>query len=177
MDDGVLYGPMHNQAAVDAYKAAIQKAVEAGGTIEFGGKQIERPGFYVEPTIISGLPAGAEVVQQETFAPIVYILEANSFEEAIDLNNGVEQGLSSSLFTRSIQNVFQWIGPHGSDCGIVNVNIGTSGAEIGGAFGGEKATGGGRESGSDAWKHYMRRGTVTVNYGNELPLAQGIKFE
>ncbi|XP_036142785.1 putative aldehyde dehydrogenase family 7 member A1 homolog isoform X5 [Monomorium pharaonis] len=177
LDDSVLYGPLHNQAAVDAYKAAIQKAVEAGGTIEFGGKQIERPGFYVKPTIISGLPAGADVVQQETFAPIVYILEANSLEEAIDLNNGVEQGLSSSLFTKSIGNVFQWIGPHGSDCGIVNVNIGTSGAEIGGAFGGEKATGGGRESGSDAWKHYMRRATITINYGNELPLAQGIKFE
>ncbi|XP_071654003.1 putative aldehyde dehydrogenase family 7 member A1 homolog [Temnothorax longispinosus] len=177
LDDGVLYGPLHNQPAVDAYKAACQKAVEAGGTIEFGGKQIERAGFYVEPTIISGLPAGAEVVQQETFAPIVYILEANSLEEAIDLNNGVEQGLSSSLFTKSIGNVFQWISPHGSDCGIVNVNIGTSGAEIGGAFGGEKATGGGRESGSDAWKHYMRRATITINYGNELPLAQGIKFE
>ncbi|XP_032683990.1 putative aldehyde dehydrogenase family 7 member A1 homolog [Odontomachus brunneus] len=177
LDDGVLYGPLHNQKAVDEYQAAIKKAVEAGGTIEFGGKQVERPGYYVEPTIISGLPADAEVVQQETFAPIVYILEANSLEEAINLNNGVEQGLSSSLFTKSIGNVFQWIGPHGSDCGIVNVNIGTSGAEIGGAFGGEKATGGGRESGSDAWKHYMRRATITINHGNELPLAQGIKFE
>ncbi|KAH0952717.1 hypothetical protein HN011_009024 [Eciton burchellii] len=177
LDDGVLYGPLHNQQAVDAYKATIQKAVEAGGTIEFGGKQIERPGFYVEPTIISGLPAETEVVQQETFAPIVYILETSSLAEAINLNNGVEQGLSSSLFTKSIGNVFQWIGPHGSDCGIINVNIGTSGAEIGGAFGGEKATGGGRESGSDAWKHYMRRATITINHGNELPLAQGIKFE
>lgn len=177
LEDGVLYGPLHNQQAVDKYKTAIEKAVKAGGTIEFGGKQIQRPGFYVEPTIISGLSVEAEVVQQETFAPIVYILEANSLEEAIDLNNGVEQGLSSSLFTKSIGNIFQWIGPHGSDCGIVNVNIGTSGAEIGGAFGGEKATGGGRESGSDAWKHYMRRATITINHGNELPLAQGIKFE
>ncbi|XP_066594221.1 alpha-aminoadipic semialdehyde dehydrogenase [Prorops nasuta] len=177
LDDGTLYGPLHNQEAVDAYKETIKKATESGGTIEFGGKQIERPGFYVEPTIISGISADAEVIQRETFAPIVYILEAGSLDEAIALNNNVEQGLSSSLFTRSISNVFQWVGPHGSDCGIVNVNIGTSGAEIGGAFGGEKATGGGRESGSDAWKHYMRRATVTVNHGNELPLAQGIKFE
>ncbi|KAG7209015.1 hypothetical protein KM043_015181 [Ampulex compressa] len=177
LDDGTLYGPLHTQQAVDEYKAAIRKATESGGTIEFGGKQIDRPGFYVEPTIISGLSPEAEVVQQETFAPIVYVLEANSLEEAIAVNNGVEQGLSSSLFTKSIGNLFQWIGPHGSDCGIVNVNIGTSGAEIGGAFGGEKATGGGRESGSDAWKHYMRRSTVTINHGSELPLAQGIKFE
>ncbi|XP_020297922.1 alpha-aminoadipic semialdehyde dehydrogenase isoform X2 [Pseudomyrmex gracilis] len=158
-------------------KTTIQKAVTAGGTIEFGGKQIERPGFYVEPTIISGLSIETEVVQQETFAPIVYILDVNDLDEAINLNNCVEQGLSSSLFTKSIKNIFEWIGPQGSDCGIINVNIGTSGAEIGGAFGGEKATGGGRESGSDAWKHYMRRATITINYGNELPLAQGIKFE
>ncbi|KAG8036195.1 hypothetical protein G9C98_004775 [Cotesia typhae] len=153
------------------------KTVANGGTIEFGGKQIDRPGFYVEPTIISGLGSDNEVIQKETFAPIVYILETNSIEDAIAQNNSVEQGLSSSLFTKNLSSVFQWIGPHGSDCGIVNVNIGTSGAEIGGAFGGEKATGGGRESGSDAWKAYMRRSTVTINYGNELPLAQGIKFE
>ncbi|XP_020297921.1 putative aldehyde dehydrogenase family 7 member A1 homolog isoform X1 [Pseudomyrmex gracilis] len=177
LDDGVLYGPLHNQKAVNAFKTTIQKAVTAGGTIEFGGKQIERPGFYVEPTIISGLSIETEVVQQETFAPIVYILDVNDLDEAINLNNCVEQGLSSSLFTKSIKNIFEWIGPQGSDCGIINVNIGTSGAEIGGAFGGEKATGGGRESGSDAWKHYMRRATITINYGNELPLAQGIKFE
>ncbi|XP_015597329.1 putative aldehyde dehydrogenase family 7 member A1 homolog [Cephus cinctus] len=177
LDDGTLYGPLHNQQAVDAYKETIRKAVESKGKIEFGGKQVERPGFYVEPTIISGLPINSEVVQHETFAPIVYIFEANSLEEAIVLNNSVEQGLSSSLFTKNVASMFQWIGPHGSDCGIVNVNIGTSGAEIGGAFGGEKATGGGRESGSDAWKQYMRRATVTINYGSELPLAQGIKFE
>ncbi|XP_015111476.1 putative aldehyde dehydrogenase family 7 member A1 homolog [Diachasma alloeum] len=177
LEDNTLYGPLHNQGAVDNYKATVAEAMAAGGTIEFGGKQIDRPGFYVEPTIISGLPNDAEVVQSETFAPIVYILEANSIEDAIAQNNNVEQGLSSSLFTKNLSNVFQWIGPHGSDCGIVNVNIGTSGAEIGGAFGGEKATGGGRESGSDAWKQYMRRSTVTINYGNELPLAQGIKFE
>ncbi|XP_076645194.1 aldehyde dehydrogenase 7 family member A1 [Halictus rubicundus] len=177
LENNTLYGPLHNQHAVDKYKKAIDSAVKSGGKIEFGGKQIDRPGFYVEPTIISGLSSDAEIVQTETFAPIVYIFEANSLEDAVALNNGVKQGLSSSLFTKSIENMFRWIGPHGSDCGIVNVNIGTSGAEIGGAFGGEKATGGGRESGSDAWKHYMRRATITINYGNDLPLAQGIKFE
>ncbi|KAK0084177.1 hypothetical protein PV325_007483 [Microctonus aethiopoides] len=177
LDESTLYGPLHNQQAIDAFKTTVAKAVANGGKIEFGGKQIERSGFYVEPTIISGLTTDNEVIQHETFAPIVYILESNSIQDAITQNNNVEQGLSSSLFTKNLSNIFQWIGPHGSDCGIVNVNIGTSGAEIGGAFGGEKATGGGRESGSDAWKSYMRRSTVTINYGNELPLAQGIKFE
>ncbi|XP_012277734.1 putative aldehyde dehydrogenase family 7 member A1 homolog [Orussus abietinus] len=177
LDDATLYGPLHNQKAVHAYKETVKKAMESGGKIEFGGKQVERPGYFVEPTIISGLAISDEVVQNETFAPIVYVFEAKSLEEAIALNNNVEQGLSSSLFTQNVANIFQWIGPHGSDCGIVNVNIGTSGAEIGGAFGGEKATGGGRESGSDAWKQYMRRATVTINHGSELPLAQGIKFE
>ncbi|KZC12794.1 PREDICTED: putative aldehyde dehydrogenase family 7 member A1 homolog [Dufourea novaeangliae] len=178
LENNTLYGPLHNQHAVDEYKViTYRNKILCGGKIEFGGKQIERPGFYVEPTIISGLPADAKIVQTETFAPIVYIFETNSLEDAVALNNGVQQGLSSSLFTKSIENVFRWIGPHGSDCGIVNVNIGTSGAEIGAAFGGEKATGGGRESGSDAWKHYMRRATITINYGNDLPLAQGIKFE
>ncbi|XP_051168268.1 putative aldehyde dehydrogenase family 7 member A1 homolog [Leptopilina boulardi] len=177
MEDSVLYGPLHNQQALDAFEKSVKIAQENGGTVEFGGKRIERSGFYVEPTIISGLSPNDPIVQQETFAPIVYILEFNSLDEAITLNNNVEQGLSSSLFTNNIQNVFQWIGPLGSDCGIVNVNIGTSGAEIGGAFGGEKSTGGGRESGSDSWKQYMRRSTVTINHGTELPLAQGIKFE
>jgi len=131
----------------------------------------------VEPTIITGLAHDAPVVLRETFAPIVYILKCKSVDEAMEWNNEVEQGLSSSLFTQNIGNIFKWIGPLGSDCGIVNVNIPTSGAEIGGAFGGEKATGGGRESGSDAWKQYMRRSTCTINYSKELPLAQGIKFE
>ncbi|XP_043273969.1 putative aldehyde dehydrogenase family 7 member A1 homolog [Venturia canescens] len=177
LDESTLYGPLHNQQAVDSYALTVKKAVASGGVLEFGGNVIDRPGFYVEPTIITDLPMTADVVQKETFAPIVYVLECNSIEEAIAMNNGVEQGLSSSLFTKNLSNVFQWIGPHGSDCGIVNVNIGTSGAEIGGAFGGEKSTGGGRESGSDAWKSYMRRATVTINHGDELPLAQGIKFE
>ncbi|CAL7949207.1 unnamed protein product [Xylocopa violacea] len=177
LDDNVLYGPLHNQHAVDEYKEAVESALQNGGKIEFGGKQIGKAGFYVEPTIISGLSPKAEIVQKETFAPIVYIFEVNSVEDGIAINNSVQQGLSSALFTKNLGNVFQWIGPHGSDCGIANVNLGTSGAEIGGAFGGEKATGGGRESGSDAWKEYMRRMTVTINYGNELPLAQGLKFE
>lgn len=177
LDDNVLYGPLHNQQTLDKYKQAINSALQNGGKIEFGGKQINRVGFYVEPTIITGLSPKAEIVQRETFAPIVYILEANSLEDAIAINNDVQQGLSSTLFTKDVRNMYQWMSAHGSDCGIVNINIGTSGAEIGGAFGGEKATGGGRESGSDAWKNYMRRSTITFNCGNEMPLAQGLKFE
>ncbi|XP_012256643.2 alpha-aminoadipic semialdehyde dehydrogenase [Athalia rosae] len=177
VEESTLYGPLHGSRSVDAYKLAIEKAVKAGGRVEFGGKVIDRPGFYVEPTIISGLSPTSELVRHETFAPIVYIFEAQSLEEAVAVNNDVEQGLSSSLFTKNLGDIFKWIGPLGSDCGIVNVNIGTSGAEIGGAFGGEKATGGGRESGSDAWKNYARRSTITINHGSELPLAQGIKFE
>lgn len=177
LDEKTLYGPLHNQQAVDAYETTVKKAVENGGTIEFGGKKINRPGYYVEPTIITNLKINNEVVKNETFAPIVYIFDYDTIDDAIIKNNIVEQGLSSSLFTKNLSNIFKWIGPHGSDCGIVNVNIGTSGAEIGGAFGGEKKTGGGRESGSDSWKNYMRRSTITINYGNQLPLAQGIKFE
>lgn len=138
---------------------------------------MKRDGNYVEPTIVTGLKPNSPVVQKETFAPIVYFLKTSSLEEAIEINNSVDQGLSSSLFTKDLGSIFRWLGPHGSDCGIVNVNIPTSGAEIGGAFGGEKETGGGRESGSDSWKQYMRRSTVTINYSKELPLAQGITFE
>ncbi|OXU27667.1 hypothetical protein TSAR_014892 [Trichomalopsis sarcophagae] len=155
----------------------IKEAKRKGGIIEFGGNRINRQGFYVEPTIISNLNPEDSVVQNETFAPIVYLFEYDTFEQAINLNNSVDQGLSSALFTENIGQLFKWIGVQGSDCGIVNVNIGTSGAEIGGAFGGEKATGGGRESGSDAWKFYMRRSTITINYGKNMPLAQGIKFD
>merc|ERR1711973_890643 len=177
LDDGTLYGPLHSKVGVSNYLKTLEDAKAAGGVIEFGGKVIEREGNYVEPTIISGLPHDAEVVHRETFAPIVYVLKCKNVDEAISINNEVEQGLSSSIFTKDLGNVFKWMGPKGSDCGIVNVNIPTSGAEIGGAFGGEKATGGGRESGSDAWKQYMRRSTCTINYTKELPLAQGIKFE
>lgn len=177
LDPNTLYGPVHNQAAVDNYLAALEQARQQGGRILFGGKRIDRPGFYVEPTIVADLAADAPIVRQETFAPILYVFRTSGLEEAIAWNNSVDQGLSSALFTRDVSAVFRWIGPHGSDCGLVNVNTSPSGAEIGGAFGGEKHTGGGRESGSDAWKQYCRRATVTLNYSKELPLAQGLVFE
>lgn len=177
LDDGTLYGPMHSKQGVAEYQQALKDAVSQGGTIVCGGKVLDRPGNYVEPTIVTGLAHDAEIVHRETFAPIVYVLKTTSLEEGITWNNEVKQGLSSSLFTKDIGNVFKWLGPKGSDCGIVNVNIPTSGAEIGGAFGGEKHTGGGRESGSDSWQQYMRRSTCTINCSKELPLAQGIKFE
>jgi len=159
LEEGSLYGPLHSQVSVDNYISAIEKVKQAGGTIVCGGKRLEKEGFYVEPTIVTGLAHNAEIVHTETFAPILYVLKCKNLDEGIKWNNEVEQGLSSSLFTTNMQNLFKWIGPKGSDCGIVNLNIPTSGAEIGGAFGGEKATGGGRESGSDSWKQYMRRST------------------
>lgn len=177
LDEATLYGPLHNLQAVENYKATIAEAVKLGGKIECGGKVINRPGFFVEPTIITNLPHDSPVVHKETFAPIVYILKAKNLNQAIEWNNEVDHGLSSSLFTTSIGSAFQWIGENGSDCGIVNINTSPSGAEIGGAFGGEKHTGGGRESGSDAWKQYVRRSTITVNHSADLPLAQGIVFE
>uniref|UniRef100_A0A7N8YLM3 aldehyde dehydrogenase (NAD(+)) n=1 Tax=Mastacembelus armatus TaxID=205130 RepID=A0A7N8YLM3_9TELE len=172
-----LYGPLHTKQAVDQYLAAIQQAKQQGGTMVCGGKVMDRPGNYVEPTIITGLAHDAPIVHTETFVPILYVLKFKTEEEAFAWNNEVKQGLSSSIFTKDMGRVFRWLGPKGSDCGIVNVNIPTSGAEIGGAFGGEKHTGGGRESGSDSWKQYMRRSTCTINYSKDLPLAQGIKFE
>uniref|UniRef100_A0ABI7ZWU6 aldehyde dehydrogenase (NAD(+)) n=1 Tax=Felis catus TaxID=9685 RepID=A0ABI7ZWU6_FELCA len=138
---------------------------------------MDRPGNYVEPTIVTGLAHDASIAHTETFAPILYVFKFKSEEEVFAWNNEVKQGLSSSIFTKDLGRIFRWLGPKGSDCGIVNVNIPTSGAEIGGAFGGEKHTGGGRESGSDAWKQYMRRSTCTINYSKDLPLAQGIKFQ
>uniref|UniRef100_A0A2K6B704 aldehyde dehydrogenase (NAD(+)) n=1 Tax=Macaca nemestrina TaxID=9545 RepID=A0A2K6B704_MACNE len=138
---------------------------------------MDRPGNYVEPTIVTGLAHDASIAHTETFAPILYVFKFKNEEEVFAWNNEVKQGLSSSIFTKDLGRIFRWLGPKGSDCGIVNVNIPTSGAEIGGAFGGEKHTGGGRESGSDAWKHYMRRSTCTINYSKDLPLAQGIKFQ
>ena len=172
-----LMGPLNSKAAVDGFVAAIDKAKAAGGKIETGGAALsDRPGNFVLPTIISGVNNADAVVQTETFAPILYAMPFDTLEEAIALQNGVPQGLSSSIFTRDMQTAEKYLSAAGSDCGIANVNIGTSGAEIGGAFGGEKETGGGRESGSDAWKAYMRRQTNTVNYSDALPLAQGIKF-
>ncbi|MBN3280530.1 AL7A1 dehydrogenase, partial [Polyodon spathula] len=158
-DPSTMYGPLHTKQAVDMYLAAVDQARQQGGTVVCGGKVIDRPGNYVEPTIVTGLAHSAPIVHTETFAPILYVLKFKTEEEAFARNNEVKQGLSSSIFTTDMGKVFRWLGPKGSDCGIVNVNIPTSGAEIGGAFGGEKHTGGGRESGSDAWKQYMRRST------------------
>jgi len=177
LEKNTLLGPLHRPSSVDLYKNAVAKAQEQGGKIITGGKvKTDRPGNFVEPTIVS-IKHDAPIALHETFAPILYVSKVPDLDTAIRYNNEVAQGLSSSLFTTNQQNVFKWIGPSGSDCGIVNVNIPTNGAEIGGAFGGNKETGGGRESGSDSWKQYMRRSTCTINYGKELPLAQGIKFD
>eukprot|EP00744_Colponema_vietnamica_P000833 GILI01001445.1.p1 GENE.GILI01001445.1~~GILI01001445.1.p1 ORF type:complete len:524 (+),score=207.97 GILI01001445.1:48-1574(+) len=171
-----LCGPLHTKAAVEMFKNGIKEIKEQGGEVLVGGAAIEGEGNFVQPTIVAIRP-DAPILQKELFCPILYVLRFSSLEEAIKYNNDVPQGLSSSLFTKDLGNLFKWTGPLGSDCGIVNVNIGTSGAEIGGAFGGEKETGGGRESGSDSWKQYMRRSTCTVNFSKSLPLAQGIKFD
>lgn len=177
LDSKTLCGPVHNAKAVETFKATIETAVSEGGKVLVGGKVLDdRPGFFVTPTVIA-TNAHANVLTEEKFVPIMYVVKINSYEEAVIYNNHVAQGLSSSLFTKNFQQIFDWTGPSGSDCGIVNVNIGTSGAEIGGAFGGEKDTGGGRESGSDSWKQYMRRSTCTINYSDKLPLAQGVSFE
>jgi len=172
-----LMGPLNSRDAVQAYLGAIEKARAAGGKVETGGAAIEGKGNFVLPTIVTGLSSSDEVVQTETFAPILYVMKFRTLDEAIALQNAVPQGLSSAIFTQNLKAAEAFLGAAGSDCGIANVNIGTSGAEIGGAFGGEKETGGGRESGSDAWKAYMRRQTNTINYSDALPLAQGIKFE
>ena len=177
-DPKTLMGPLNSQEAVQAYLGAIDKARAAGGTVRTGGKALtERKGNFVLPTIVTGLENSNEVVQTETFAPILYVMPFKTLDQAIELQNAVPQGLSAAIFTQNLKAAEQYLSAAGSDCGIANVNIGTSGAEIGGAFGGEKETGGGRESGSDAWKVYMRRQTNTINYSDALPLAQGIKFE
>jgi aldehyde dehydrogenase (NAD+) len=172
-----LMGPLNSPEAVQGYLAAIEKAKAAGGSVRTGGAALtDRKGNFVLPTIITGVKNSDEVVQTETFAPILYVMPFTTLDEAIEMQNDVPQGLSSSIFTNNLRAAEQFLSAAGSDCGIANVNIGTSGAEIGGAFGGEKETGGGRESGSDAWKVYMRRQTNTINYSDALPLAQGIKF-
>ncbi|MDQ7996127.1 MAG: aldehyde dehydrogenase family protein [Luteibacter sp.] len=173
-----LMGPLNSPEAVQTFVAAVEKAKASGGTVRTGGKALtDRKGNFVLPTIITGLSNTDEVVQTETFAPILYVMPFDTLDEAIAEQNAVPQGLSSALFTQDLKAAEQYLSAAGSDCGIANINIGTSGAEIGGAFGGEKETGGGRESGSDAWKVYMRRQTNTINYSDSLPLAQGIKFE
>nr|WP_216900263.1 aldehyde dehydrogenase family protein [Nocardia alni] len=178
LDDGVLVGPLINGQAYTAMQAAIARAIADGGELLCGGERVETDAddsYYVRPALIR-MPAQTEIVREETFAPILYVLTYENFEDAIALHNGVPQGLSSAVFTQNQREAERFLAADGSDCGIANVNIGTSGAEIGGAFGGEKETGGGRESGSDAWKAYMRRATNTVNYSTDLPLAQGITF-
>ena len=176
LDPATLMGPLIDAGAVRQFEAAVAQAVASGGRLLTGGKVLDRPGCFVEPAIVVA-EAGWEIVRTETFAPILYLIPFRSLDEAIRLQNEVAHGLSSAIFTDRLQHAERFLSPAGSDCGIANVNIGTSGAEIGGAFGGEKDTGGGRESGSDAWKAYMRRQTCTVNWGSELPLAQGINFD
>ena len=175
LDSNTLMGPLVNQQAVDDYLNAIDRVKSSGGTVHTGGKSIEGKGYFVEPAVVSAQNEW-DIVQEETFAPILYIIKYKDIDEAITIHNDVPQGLSSSIFTTNIANAEKFLSQRGSDCGIANVNIGTSGAEIGGAFGGEKETGGGRESGSDSWKQYMRRQTNTINWSKDLPLAQGIEF-
>jgi aldehyde dehydrogenase (NAD+) len=177
--DGTLVGPLINERAYHNMMQALEQADRDGGELVAGGGRREVDGapdaYYVEPALVR-MPAQTDLVRRETFAPILYVMSYGQFEQAIALHNGVPQGLSSSIFTRDQREAERFLAADGSDCGIVNVNIGTSGAEIGGAFGGEKSTGGGRESGSDAWRAYMRRATNTINYSHELPLAQGVQF-
>ena len=179
LSDGTLVGPLVDKLAFDAMQSALVQAKEQGGVVRGGERALsnEHPeAFYAAPALVT-MPAQTEVVCHETFAPILYVLKYERLEDAIALQNNVPQGLSSAIFTTDIREAEAFMAASGSDCGIANVNIGTSGAEIGGAFGGEKETGGGRESGSDAWRQYMRRVTNTVNYSNSLPLAQGVKFD
>ena len=176
LEKDTLMGPLVNKNAVNDFSNAIERAIENGGEILYGGTTLDGPGNFVTPTIVSA-ENDWDIVQEETFAPVLYLMKYNSFDDAIFMHNDVPQGLSSALFTTNVRNAEKFLSSTGSDCGIANINIGTSGAEIGGAFGGEKETGGGRESGSDSWKQYMRRQTNTINWSNELPLAQGIKFD
>jgi aldehyde dehydrogenase (NAD+) len=176
--DGVLVGPLVDQRSFEAMEAALVEAKKHGGKVHGGGRVtggVPAGGYYVRPAVVE-IDASAPIVQQETFAPILYLVRYQSLDDAIRMHNDVPQGLSSAILTQDVREAERFTSAAGSDCGIANVNVGTSGAEIGGAFGGEKETGGGRESGSDSWKMYMRRVTSTVNYSDDLPLAQGIKF-
>jgi len=173
MDAGTLMGPLIDEQAVENMMRGLERIREQGGEVIYGGRRLK--GCFVEPAIVKS-NASMPILQEELFAPVLHLVEFDTLEEAIAWHNGVPQGLSSAIFTDSLKTAETFLGARGSDCGIANVNIGTSGAEIGGAFGGEKETGGGRESGSDAWKAYMRRQTVTINWSGEMPLAQGIEF-
>jgi aldehyde dehydrogenase (NAD+) len=176
LDSNTLMGPLIDRHAINDYQAAIAHIRGRGGKILYGGRVVKGKGYFVEPTIVE-VSRQTAIVKQETFAPILYVLRYRNLKGAIYMQNDVPQGLSSAIFTNSLRNAELFLSSRGSDCGIANVNIGTSGAEIGGAFGGEKETGGGREAGSDCWKAYMRRQTNTINWSKELPLAQGIKFD
>lgn len=176
LDPGTLMGPLIDERAIKSFQSAIAAAQQHDGTLLCGGKRLERAGHFVEPALIR-TRNDSEIVQRETFAPVLYLIPYKTLDEAIELQNQSHHGLSSAIFTDSLRAAEKFLSAQGSDCGIANVNIGTSGAEIGGAFGGEKDTGGGRESGSDAWKAYMRRQTNTVNWSREMPLAQGIRFD
>ena len=176
LDETTLMGPLTDENSVQRFEQAIARAKDAGGEVLAGGERIEGDGHFVQPTIIRA-ENHWDIVQEETFAPILYVMTYKTLEDAMAMHNNVRQGLSSSIFTTDMRNAEFFLSHRGSDCGIANVNIGTSGAEIGGAFGGEKDTGGGRESGSDSWQTYMRRQTNTINWSTELPLAQGIKFD
>ncbi|TVQ89915.1 MAG: aldehyde dehydrogenase family protein [Deltaproteobacteria bacterium] len=176
LDEGTLVGPLIDQDAVTMYERAIASIKEQGGEILCGGQRVDRPGHFVKPTLVRA-PLDLPMAKEETFAPILYVFTYDDLDRAIAAQNDVDQGLSSAIFTDSFRAAETFLSHAGSDCGIANVNIGTSGAEIGGAFGGEKDTGGGREAGSDSWKAYMRRQTCTLNWGSELPLAQGVSFD
>jgi aldehyde dehydrogenase (NAD+) len=179
LEEGTLVGPLIDAQAFDGMQSALAAAKAQGGKVTGGERTLGNRypnGHYVHPALVE-MPGQSDIVKHETFAPILYVMGYRDFGDAVALQNDVAQGLSSCVFTRDMQEAERFVAASGSDCGIANVNIGPSGAEIGGAFGGEKETGGGRESGSDSWKAYMRRQTATINYSNALPLAQGIKFE
>ncbi|HVT18024.1 MAG TPA: aldehyde dehydrogenase family protein [Thermoanaerobaculia bacterium] len=176
LESDTLMGPLIDRSAVENMVRALETAQAEGGKILYGGRVLDRPGFFVEPTLVEA-HGDMSITCEETFAPILYVFEFDDLDEAIRLHNAVPQGLSSAIFTLNLRSAERFLAATGSDCGIANVNIGTSGAEIGGAFGGEKETGGGREAGSDSWKAYMRRQTCTLNWGSELPLAQGVEFK
>jgi aldehyde dehydrogenase (NAD+) len=180
LESGILVGPLIDKQAVDMMQNALEAVKQQGGSVIYGGEVMSGPGYetgtYVRPALALA-SNDMSIVQDETFAPILYLIPFKTLDEAVAIQNGVVQGLSSAIFTNHMREAERFLSAVGSDCGIANVNIGTSGAEIGGAFGGEKETGGGRESGSDSWKVYMRRQTNTVNYGTSLPLAQGISFD
>jgi aldehyde dehydrogenase (NAD+) len=176
LEEGTLVGPLIDEETVQMFEQAIATIREQGGEILVGGERVDRPGYFVQPTVVRA-PRDLPIMKHETFAPILYVTTYTDLPDAIAAQNDVDQGLSSAIFTDSFRAAENFLSHEGSDCGIANVNIGTSGAEIGGAFGGEKDTGGGREAGSDSWKAYMRRQTCTLNWGPDLPLAQGVRFD